>query len=642
MPAIAQPKPFSLGYTEFKPFIWKENGQPTGIYVDILKEALEQRMGIPLTLRHLPQKRIEAYIKNGELDGFIDLSTADRLAFSTTGYVPVAVGMVAAFTYKDHPKLAQMAEADTLSELKAYTILTTLGDDWSKAHLKGFKVDAKSKRLGSTFKKLALKRGDLILKIEQVGQYNILQQGLENKLVQVPGVALSPTLYQLLVSNKSAYINILDDLDTTLTAMINDGTIDAINRRYQGGVTVQKLKGSQKTKIKYIHHSVGSMATGQNEIVNTFNQSQSRYHLKAIDLELNIYKQAIKLMLVGGQPPDILTSWAGYRTQFLVESGFIEPIDNLWASAKLSKVFPKTTAKAMTYNQKKYAIPLTHHILVFLYNKKIFASHRLSPPKTWEDLLIVAERLKDLGIVPFALGSKNRWPAQFWFDYILVRTAGYEYRERLISGNASFVAPEVKRVFKIWRALIEGGLFNKSPGDSTYAQTTNMVANGKAAMTLNGTWNIGDFERDHAMKAGEDFDIFPFPTIDHSLATVLLGSVDVIMRTKSAHPDASQRALQHFTSLESQMIFSKYGGVLAPNINVPKTFYSSVLNKASDYISQAEYEVYPLDLSTPPHVAELCLDLFKNFIAAPEQYPMLLKQAEKDISEAFRAKSNEW
>ena len=59
--------------------------------------------------------------------------------------------------------------------------------------------------------------------------------------------------------------------------------------------------------------------------------------------------------------------------------------------------------------------------------------------------MAACKTLKGAGVKPFALGSKNRWPAQFWFDYILLRTAGPEYRAKLMAGEASYTDPEVMR-----------------------------------------------------------------------------------------------------------------------------------------------------------------------------------------------------
>ena len=61
--------------------------------------------------------------------------------------------------------------------------------------------------------------------------------------------------------------------------------------------------------------------------------------------------------------------------------------------------------------------------------------------------------LKEQGVTPIALGSISKWPAQFWFDYLLLRTAGPEYRAQLMAGEASYTDPEVVRAMELWAEL---------------------------------------------------------------------------------------------------------------------------------------------------------------------------------------------
>ena len=66
------------------------------------------------------------------------------------------------------------------------------------------------------------------------------------------------------------------------------------------------------------------------------------------------------------------------------------------------------------------------------YNKSVFSKAGINTmPRTWDEFLSLCAKLKSRGITPIALGSKNRWPAQFWFDYLILRTVGPDYRHNL-------------------------------------------------------------------------------------------------------------------------------------------------------------------------------------------------------------------
>ena len=168
------------------------------------------------------------------------------------------------------------------------------------------------------------------------------------------------------------------------------------------------------------------------------------------------------------------------------------------------------------------------------YNPKVMADAGITElPKTWDEFMAMAEKLKAAGITPFALGSKNRWPAQFWFDYLLLRTAGPEYRAKLMAGEASYTDPEVDGVMELWKELVDNGYFVANANAYDWTDAADQVANGEAAMTLMGTWITG-YWNGNKLKPGEDYDFFPFPTIDGGHAQRSVGPVDGLVMTEAS------------------------------------------------------------------------------------------------------------
>ena len=93
--------------------------------------------------------------------------------------------------------------------------------------------------------------------------------------------------------------------------------------------------------------------------------------------------------------------------------------------------FPQAVIdNALTYNGEVYAVPLTLHWVGMFYNTALFEEAGAMVPTTWDELIDVAEKFKMADIPAFALGSLNRWPGQFWFDMLLLRSAGNDYRKR--------------------------------------------------------------------------------------------------------------------------------------------------------------------------------------------------------------------
>jgi len=627
-----------LAYSNFEPFIWQQNGQAKGIYVDVLKEALEKRMKIPIHFQLLPYRRILYQLKTASTDGVVDISMPELLGLTKVGKVPIAVGIVGAFTYKNHPRIQNLNAVNSLTELSSYRLLSYQNDDWAHNSLHGLNVDYGARDIHSALSKLLRKRGDVFLKLEQVAHHYIHKFGFENQLVQIPDFAMSPSFFQLHLSKQSEYINELPRLDLVLTEMLNDGTIDAIYTKYNLGHDKHYSSGGHKAiSIKLVHYWAGAMKSSLNELIQGFNQSYPLYNLKNIALEHEGFKQAIKLMLFGGSSSDIYSNWAGARTQLLVDSGRLEPIDDLWQQAKLSQRFSSTVEQACTYNNKKYAIPMSQHLAVFFYNKRLFTKLGLTPPRTWAEFLNLGDTLIQNGVIPVALGSKEKWPSQFWFDYLLLRTAGPEYRERLMKGEASYTDEQVVKVYEQWKMLIDKGFFNDKPNQYTWTQAADLLRDKKAAMTLMGTWLIRYFDEQLNWQENSDYGFFVFPSIKDGIANVTVGPIDLMVQAKSSHKEATKQALLFLTEKKSQQLFSKGSGSLAPNINIPASFYSPMKQELLNISKSTQHWAFNYDLATAPAVSEIGLSSFFKFLEQPDLYKDILKQSQKAIEQHFKS-----
>ena len=144
------------------------------------------------------------------------------------------------------------------------------------------------------------------------------------------------------------------------------------------------------------------------------------------------------------------------------------------------------------YNGARYLVPFGYHYAGMFYNAKVMADAGVTEfPTTWDGFLALCADLKAKGVTPIALGSKNRWPAQFWFDYLLLRTAGPDYRAKLMAGEAAYTDDEVKAAMGMWKDLVDAGYFAPNANADGWTDASDRVARGDAAMTLMGTWITG-------------------------------------------------------------------------------------------------------------------------------------------------------
>ncbi|WP_243361169.1 ABC transporter substrate-binding protein [Fundidesulfovibrio terrae] len=387
----------------------------------------------------------------------------------------------------------------------------------------------------------------------------------------------------------------------------------------------------EATRVSLLHYWTGAFSGGISELVEAFNEGNASMRVDASGLEHESFKVGIKGMLHEGRAPDIFSYWAGARVNSLVEAGYLAPIDDVWAESGLNGLFTKTVAQACTYGGRKYAVPVTQHYVAFFYNKKVFDGLGLAPPRTWREFLDVCARLKMAGVTPLALGTRELWPAQFWFDFLLLRTAGPEYRGRLMEGAASFTDPQVERTFALWKALLDEGYFNRAPEKSDWADAARMVREGEAAMTLMGSWIIGLYTGQMGWEEQSGFDFFPFPTIDAGVPQSALGPIDVFVATNGGKAEDSKKALAFFAQLGPQMKMSEGSGAIAPNIRVPRKFYSPLRQRIRQAILDAPHWAFAFDLATPPAVADIGLGTFSAFLRNPDNARQILLNTQKRV-----------
>jgi len=383
-----------------------------------------------------------------------------------------------------------------------------------------------------------------------------------------------------------------------------------------------------KKRITLLHYFSGSLSGGLQEMVQTFNTDNKNYELAATPLDHEAFKTSIGTTIASPHSPDLYSYWGGTRMKSILEN--LEPFDEVWQNAHLADNVSPPVIDACTYNGKKYLLPITQHYVAFFYNKKIFAAAGIEPPTTWSELQKACETLKTSGITPISLGAREKWPAQFWFDYLLLRTAGYDYRQRLMEGKVSYSDAPVRRVFNLWADLITKGYFNSNPLLTSWdTGATEDVFKGQAAMTLMGTWVIGHYsDTDHKWQPGEDYDYFPFPIIDEGVPSYALGPIDGLVLSKNAvQKQGAREVLTHFVSVTSLKAMSRGSGAFVPHLGIEKDFYSPMQQRMLKDIQQTPRWAFNYDLATPPPVAAAGLNLFSDFLEFPDQRDDIIAHA---------------
>ena len=353
-------------------------------------------------------------------------------------------------------------------------------------------------------------------------------------------------------------------------------------------------------------------------------------------IEHEAFKDQILIALAGGQPPDVFSYWAGARTQSVYENGHLQPITEVFDDADVWNAFPKALVDAGIYGGEPHLLPFGFHYVAFFYNPHVMAEAGITEmPTTGEELFVAAEQIAATGVKPFALGSQFRWPAQFWFDFLILRTAGPDYRAKLMSGEASYEDLQVTQALELWKDLVDSGFFVDDANAYDWTDAADQVANGEAAMTLMGTWITG-YWNGNGLEPVTDYDFFNFPVMDPLIENAALGPIDGwALSAEAANPEGAKALLVHYAQPDNQLKWALEQGALPPNANADTSQLNPVMAKALVEVGKADSYSFNYDLATPPPVAEVGLDMFQAFMDDPSSYADLQASTQADATDAF-------
>jgi len=229
--ALAQ-SPLKLVYFQnYAPFSWKVNTQMHGILIDVLNEAIEVRMGIPVSHGGYPWKRAQLMVRWNEADAFATVPTPERRAYTEISTEPVVLATITMFIRKGNPEIEELKKVRTVSDLKPFKLGHYIGSGWAKKNLVDLNVSW-SPKLDHVLAKLNEGRIDVFVDTSQVVRYNIKKLGYQDRIIELPNI-IDSAPFRLCIGKKSSYVNILSKFDEIIKEMKKDGKLQEIYDNYK-------------------------------------------------------------------------------------------------------------------------------------------------------------------------------------------------------------------------------------------------------------------------------------------------------------------------------------------------------------------------------------------------------------------------
>jgi raffinose/stachyose/melibiose transport system substrate-binding protein len=231
-----------------------------------------------------------------------------------------------------------------------------------------------------------------------------------------------------------------------------------------------------------------SYRNGYQPAVQRFMQQFPSVNVRAEFAATDQIQTTTRVQLTSRTAPDIITVWPGngnpLAVQQIAPAGFLQDLSD----QPFTKSVPKAFHDVYLSNGKPYFFAPFISMIGAFTNLRVMEELKLSQPNTWSEFLDFCQKVKDAGKVPIALGNGTPWVTQL-INYALVPTTAYKknprFAEDMLEGKATFAGSDGWRdAMTKYLELNRRGFFNPNPNGTSYEEALQMVASGKAAMSI--------------------------------------------------------------------------------------------------------------------------------------------------------------
>ncbi|MEK4508771.1 extracellular solute-binding protein [Paenibacillus anaericanus] len=383
------------------------------------------------------------------------------------------------------------------------------------------------------------------------------------------------------------------------------------------------------------------------DVVRNFQESHPNVKVNFEGMDQTVHReQKLKSEMVTGTPPDMFVLFGGAEIEPYVRSNRLMDLSDVVTESGLKDQFQDL--QLWTFNNRIYGLPIEGNAEPLYYNKFIFNKLGIEQPETLAQLNTAIEILKKNGYIPFALGNEDRWPAAIFAHYLMDRYAGPDLINELVQGEVtkSFSNPDYIKAFEQLETWIQQEAFSQSSNSLSTEDAIKLFTSGKAAMYLNGNWDINLFHNEDAPADFQDqVGVIPFPSLQAKDSKSIAGGytigIGLSSNMEAAKKEAAEQLLQAFYTKEVQSRIV-YEGLRIPAIKVA---YDSdktgpIFAQVIRLMEQSNQSFVPYDNILSPEVKKSFLRVIEEMISGKISAKEALEETQKSSQEYWLQRTN--
>jgi raffinose/stachyose/melibiose transport system substrate-binding protein len=325
------------------------------------------------------------------------------------------------------------------------------------------------------------------------------------------------------------------------------------------------------------------------DLVEEYNSSQDEVHVVLDTSGID----AVSAGFVRGDPPDISLNNYNQETARFIQRCAMSDLSDTEAAQSVREDLTPFMDQFGVCPGRTSAIPYSVMGAAVIYNKAIFEQNDLEVPTTWDELIEVCETLEAAGVTPFYATFADNWTiGQGWYDYTVGGTidtvAFFEglAEEGTNVGPNSAVSFQKDQAEPVDKMLELSQYANSDAASRTYFEGNTAMANGEAAMYMQGPWAFGEIE-----KAAPDLDLgmFPLPVTDDPDDLKVRINMDLAawIPEASEHQEAARAFLEYLYQPEVIQAYNESQLGFVPTKAAPPVSDERILG-LQEYIDEGE------------------------------------------------------
>jgi alpha-glucoside transport system substrate-binding protein len=350
----------------------------------------------------------------------------------------------------------------------------------------------------------------------------------------------------------------------------------------------------------------------------------------------------------GNNPPDICGMPSVSEFQTLAKQGKLVQLDKILDMNQIQQNYAKAWIDLASVNGNLYAVlPKGNNKNTVWYNPTQFQAAGGTIPQTWNDLISFSDKIANSGKYPWAMGvesaASSGWPATDWVALIYMNKYGPDMYNQWVQHKIHWTDPSIKDAIQMFGQIVQGKHYvNGAPQsilatnfqDSTYLPFDTPP---KAYMVCLGDFTGGFITSQFKnLKAGTDFNFFPFPTINAQYKGSIIGGADIMVAMKDN--DGTRQFIQFMASAEAQTIWVKRGGATSVNKAVSLDDYPDPVSKQSaQMLANATAATLSVGDLIPQSLQSAYWKGMLTYIQDPKQLDSVLSSLESAAQTAYQA-----